>query len=37
MPALAKLKIAAGVAATVGLIAGEVLNELRRHGRLRRT
>jgi membrane protein len=39
MPAMAKLRIAAGVAATVGLIAGEVLNELRRHGhrRLRRT
>lgn len=34
MPAFAKLKIAAGVAATVGLLAGEVLNELRRSGRL---
>jgi membrane protein len=35
MPAFAKLRLAAGVAATVGLIAGEVLNELRRRGRLR--
>jgi membrane protein len=38
MPELAKLKIAAGVAATVGLLAGEVLNEMRRRGHpLRRT
>jgi hypothetical protein len=42
MPATEKLKLAAGIAATVGLLAGEVLNELRRRGRfdkrlLRRT
>jgi membrane protein len=42
MPASEKLKLAAGIAATVGLVAGEVLNELRRRGRfggrvLRRT
>ena len=38
LPAMSKLKIAAGIAATVGLVAGEVLNELRRHRyRLRRT
>ncbi|HET9750585.1 MAG TPA: YihY/virulence factor BrkB family protein [Casimicrobiaceae bacterium] len=42
MPAAEKLKLAAGIAATVGLLAGEVLNELRRRGRfngrlLRRT
>jgi membrane protein len=30
MPALAKVRIAAGVAATIGLIAGEILNEVRR-------
>jgi len=34
MPAFEKLKLAAGIAATVGLVAGEVLNELRRRGRL---
>ena len=33
MPAFEKLKLAAGIAATVGLVAGEVLNELRRRGR----
>jgi hypothetical protein len=30
MPASEKLKLAAGIAATVGLLTGEVLNELRR-------
>ena len=32
-PALARLRIAAGIAATVGLVAGEVLSELRREPR----
>ena len=32
MPATEKLKLAAGIAATVGLLAGEVLNEMRRRG-----
>ena len=34
MPAFAKFRIAAGIAATVGLVAGEVLNELRQKRRL---
>jgi len=33
LPTFAKLRIAAGIAATVGLIAGEVLSELRRDRR----
>ena len=32
-PALARLRIVAGIAATLGLVAGEVLNELRREPR----
>jgi hypothetical protein len=35
-PAWAKLRIAAGIAAAMGLVAGEVLNELRRNGTLLR-
>ena len=35
-PALARLRIAAGVAATIGLLAGELLNEVRDHRRLAR-
>jgi membrane protein len=34
LPTFAKLRIAAGIAATVGLIAGEVLSELRRDRRM---
>ena len=34
LPPAEKLKLAAGIAATVGLVAGEVLNELRRRGHL---
>jgi len=36
-PALARLRIAAGIAATIGLVAGEVLSELRREPRFART
>ena len=35
MPALAKLRIAAGIAATIGLVAGEVFSELRQRRLLR--
>jgi hypothetical protein len=35
-PAWAKLRIAAGVAAAIGLVAGEILNEFRRRPRLAR-
>ncbi len=35
-PAWARLRIAAGIAAALGLVAGEVLNELRRNGTLLR-
>lgn len=36
MPAFAKLRIAAGIAATIGLIAGEVLNRLPQNPRIAR-
>ena len=36
MPAFAKLRIAAGIAATLGLVAGEIVNELRQRRLVRR-